>query len=108
MGATGSYAVYDPVTRRCTLARGTRATHRGDPGRSRRTARPAPRATAGPGGLPFEAAEVDLPEGSLIALYSDGLIQAGERDTDAGLTRLHHTLARPSASSAPAPCPRLR
>ena len=30
----------------------------------------------GLGGLPFEAAEIDLPEGSVLALYTDGLIEA--------------------------------
>ena len=31
----------------------------------------------GLGGLPFEAAEIELPEGSLLALYTDGLIESG-------------------------------
>ena len=39
----------------------------------------------GLGGLPFEAAEVELPEGSLLALYTDGLIEARDRDVEAGL-----------------------
>ncbi|MET7929844.1 SpoIIE family protein phosphatase [Streptomyces sp. NPDC005349] len=44
---------------------------------------PTPRPTPGPplglGGLPFEAAEFDLQEGSLIALYTDGLLEARPR-----------------------------
>ncbi|MER5185756.1 SpoIIE family protein phosphatase [Streptomyces sp. NPDC002896] len=50
------------------------------------------------GGLSFEAAEIDLPEGSLIALYTDGLIEALDHDIEAGLTRMCHALAQSSAS----------
>ncbi|BCK73661.1 hypothetical protein Srufu_076140 [Streptomyces libani subsp. rufus] len=71
VGATCLYAVYDPVSGRCTLARA------GHPppvvvtpdGRV-----DFPELPAGPplglGGLPFEAAELELPEGSLLALYT--------------------------------------
>ncbi|MGW1751749.1 SpoIIE family protein phosphatase [Streptomyces sp. NPDC002092] len=52
----------------------------------------------GLGGLPFEAAEVDRSEGSLLALHNDGLIEARDRDIETGLTRRRHALARPSAS----------
>ena len=50
-----------------------------------RTARPQPiELPAGPplgvGGLPFESAELELPEGSVLALYTDGLIETRERD----------------------------
>ncbi|MFD5844257.1 ATP-binding SpoIIE family protein phosphatase [Streptomyces chartreusis] len=76
-GATCLYAVYDPVARRCTLARaghvppvvvvrdGTADVLELPPG-----------PPLGRGGLPFETMEVDLPEGSLIALCTDGLIEA--------------------------------
>jgi anti-sigma regulatory factor (Ser/Thr protein kinase) len=47
----------------------------------------------GLGGLPFETAEYQLVEGSLLALFTDGLIQAPERDTDIGMDRLAEVLA---------------
>ncbi|MGW0705167.1 SpoIIE family protein phosphatase [Streptomyces sp. NPDC002643] len=99
LGATCLYAVYDPIAGRCTLAT---AGH------------PAPalvspdgtvtllEAPAGPplglGGLPFEAVEVDVPEGSLLALYTNGLITARDPDLDLGLDLLCHALAQPAAS----------
>ncbi|MFF5480050.1 SpoIIE family protein phosphatase [Streptomyces sp. NPDC012935] len=98
-GATCLYAVYDPVSRRCTLARA------GDvpPAVVVRdgTAElldPPPGPPLGQGGLPFETVEVDLPEGSLLALYTDGLIGAPDHDADAGLTALRQILARPATS----------
>ncbi|MEH0552064.1 MULTISPECIES: ATP-binding SpoIIE family protein phosphatase [unclassified Streptomyces] len=98
-GATCLYAVYDPVSRRCTLARAGHV----PPALTNRDGTvellelpPGP--PLGLGGLPFEATEVELPEGSLIALFTDGLIEARDHDVDAGLTRLRHALARPEAS----------
>ncbi|MDX3232740.1 SpoIIE family protein phosphatase [Streptomyces sp. ME19-01-6] len=96
LGATFLYAIYDPVTRRCTMARA------GHPV-------PAivapdgevtfPSLPAGPplglGSLPFESAELELPEGSLIALYTDGLIETCDQDIDVGLARLSNALAQP-------------
>ena len=97
-GATCLYAVYDPVSRAVTLARA------GHPG----PAVVSPEGTvdlldvpAGPplglGGLPFEAAEFTLPEGSLLALYTDGLIESRDRDIDEGIARLCRSLAHPAA-----------
>ncbi|MEU0661225.1 SpoIIE family protein phosphatase [Streptomyces lavendulocolor] len=83
VGATCLYAVYDPVSRNCALARA------GHPPPAVVT--PDGRASlldlpAGPplglGGLPYESAELSLAEGSLLALYTDGLVQAGDRGTD--------------------------
>ncbi|QNP74486.1 SpoIIE family protein phosphatase [Streptomyces roseirectus] len=89
VGATCLYAVYDPVTRRCTMARA------GHPppvvlvpgGRPRRVDLPAG-PPLGLGGLPFESAEIRLAEGSVLALYTDGLIESRERDVDAGFRAL--------------------
>ncbi|MFC8239849.1 sodium/proline symporter PutP [Streptomyces chartreusis] len=89
LGATCLYAVYDPVSRRCTLAR---AGHLppvivGPDGHAK-----IPDLPAGPplglGYLPFESVELDMAEGSLIALYTDGLIESFDRDIDVGLARL--------------------
>lgn len=97
MSASCLYVVYDPVSGRCSMARA------GHPF----PAMVAPDGTvdfldlpAGPplglGGIPFETAEFDVPEGSVLALYTDGLIHSAERDIDVGLDLLRATLARPS------------
>jgi PAS domain S-box-containing protein len=94
LSATCLYAVYDPISRRCTLAS---AGH------------PVPAVVtpggavdyldlpAGPplglGGLPFEEAEVELPEGSLLVLFTDGLIESRQRDIDAGLNAMRKVLS---------------
>ncbi|MFF8870583.1 ATP-binding SpoIIE family protein phosphatase [Streptomyces massasporeus] len=99
IGATCLYAVYDPVDGRCSLARAGHllpAVVSGDGTVDLLDLPPGP--PLGLGGLPFEAAEVDLPEGSLLALYTDGLVEGRDRDVDAGLTLLRHALAQPSAS----------
>ncbi|MFC9288007.1 SpoIIE family protein phosphatase [Streptomyces sp. NPDC057052] len=99
VGASCLYAVYDPVSRRCTLAR---AGHpppvllRPD-GEPRRVELPAG-PVLGVGGLPFESAELELAEGSVLAFYTDGLIESGERDADTGLRMLNKALAAYSES----------
>ncbi|MFJ1997517.1 SpoIIE family protein phosphatase [Streptomyces asiaticus] len=99
IGATCLYAVYDPVSRRCSLARA------GHPPPVLVT--PDGTATlldlpSGPplglGSLPFETVELELPEGSLLALYTDGLIGSRERDVDGAIDTLRSTLAQPAAS----------
>ncbi|MBX9392297.1 SpoIIE family protein phosphatase [Streptomyces sp. TRM72054] len=99
MGATCLYAVYDPVSRRCTLARA------GHP--SPLMVRPGGTAEevelpAGPplglGGLPFEAAELYLPEGTVLSFFTDGLIESRDRDVGLGHELLHEALSRSSAS----------
>ncbi|MER6523160.1 SpoIIE family protein phosphatase [Streptomyces sp. NPDC001553] len=96
IGATCLYAIYDPTTQMCTMARA------GHP----------PPAVMGPdgsvsfpdlpaglplglGGLPFETAEIHLPENSSLVLYTDGLIEDRHRDIDEDLDRLRSTLAHP-------------
>ncbi|MEV6165581.1 SpoIIE family protein phosphatase [Streptomyces sp. NPDC052052] len=95
LGATCLYAVYDPVTQRCTMAR---AGHPPPAVVSPNGHVSFPELPAGPplglGGLPFETAEVELPEGSLIALYTDGLIEGRDRDAERGMTRLGGALAQ--------------
>ncbi|MEE1831202.1 SpoIIE family protein phosphatase [Streptomyces sp. SP17KL33] len=99
IGATCLYAVYDPVSRRCTLARAGHVLPAvvGRDGTVDILELP-PGPPLGLGGLPFEAAEFELPEGSLLALYTDGLIEARDHDIGAGLARLRAALARPAAS----------
>ncbi|MFF4397380.1 SpoIIE family protein phosphatase [Streptomyces sp. NPDC001480] len=97
VGATCLYTVYDPVSGRCSVAR---AGH------------PPPVVTApdgqvapldlpagpplGLGGLPFEAREIELAEGSLLCLYTNGVIGERHIDADISLARLCAALTRPA------------
>ncbi|MFE7526939.1 SpoIIE family protein phosphatase [Kitasatospora sp. NPDC057542] len=99
IGASCLYAVYDPTSQRCTLARA------GHPPPA--VVHPdgtvtVPDLPAGPplglGGLPFETAELHLPEGSQLVLYSDGLLEDHRRDPDAALDRLRTALAQANRS----------
>ncbi|RKN09099.1 GAF domain-containing protein [Streptomyces radicis] len=98
VGATCLYAVYDPVGRTCVMARA------GHPAPV--LVRPDGRAElleapAGPplglGGLPFEATELSLPEGSLLALYTNGLVDV-DHDMARGQESLRQALAGRSTS----------
>ncbi|GGS13940.1 hypothetical protein GCM10010252_61740 [Streptomyces aureoverticillatus] len=98
-GATCLYAVYDPVSRRCVMAR---AGHL-PPAVVDPDGRPSfPDLPAGPplglGGLPFESLEIELPVGSLLALFTDGLVEARDRDIDHGLDTLGRVLSDRHAS----------
>ncbi|WP_230196853.1 SpoIIE family protein phosphatase [Streptomyces coriariae] len=94
IGATCLYAIYDPTSQRCVLAR---AGHP-PPALVRPDGKVSyPELPAGPplglGGLPFDAVEIDLPEGSQLVLYTDGLIEDRHRDVDVVLDELRGTLA---------------
>ncbi|QJS10027.1 SpoIIE family protein phosphatase [Streptomyces argyrophyllae] len=99
IGTTCLYAVYDPVSRRCSVARA------GHPPPALVTPDGTVRfldVPAGPplglGVLPFEALETELPEGSLLALYTDGLLQARDHDIDEALDKMSVALGRPARS----------
>ncbi|MFD7136363.1 SpoIIE family protein phosphatase [Streptomyces sp. NPDC059894] len=97
--ATCVYAVHDPGSGGCLVAR---AGH------------PPPAVVAldgavtfldGPPGTPlgtgaqeFRTEEVPLPPGSLLVLYTDGLIEARDRDLDQGLDQLARALRTPAPS----------
>ncbi|AVH60647.1 MULTISPECIES: SpoIIE family protein phosphatase [Streptomyces] len=100
VGATCLYAVYDPVTRRCTMARAGHLPPAIIDPQGRVTFPDLPTgAPLGIGlGVPFEAVELELPEGSLLALYTDGLIESRDRDIDVGMHRLGAALAQPGLS----------
>jgi serine phosphatase RsbU (regulator of sigma subunit)/anti-sigma regulatory factor (Ser/Thr protein kinase) len=96
IGATCLYAVYDPTEQRCLMARA------GHPPPA--LVRPDgtvsyPDLPAGPplglGGLPFDTVEIDVPEGSQLVLYTDGLIEDRHRDVDMVLDQLRAALAHP-------------
>ena len=97
LGASCLYAVYDPVARRCTIAR---AAHPPPAVVDADGCVTFPELPAGPplglGSLPFESVELELAEGSVLALYTDGLIYGRERrDADEGLDLLRAALAEP-------------
>ncbi|WP_232789578.1 SpoIIE family protein phosphatase [Streptomyces jeddahensis] len=92
--ATCLYAVYDPTDRVCTIVRA------GHP----------PPALVQPDGTvhfpqlpqnpplgaatpPFETVELTVPEGSLLVLYTDGLVESAFRDIDSGMGHLATALA---------------
>ncbi|MGW2517055.1 SpoIIE family protein phosphatase [Streptomyces sp. NPDC001617] len=99
VGATCLYAVYDPVSRRCTLAR---AGHPPPvvvpPGGAPQQVELPAGPPLGLGGLPFESAELELREGSVLSFYTDGLIETRERDVDASHELLCEALATYSDS----------
>ncbi|MFF7216626.1 SpoIIE family protein phosphatase [Streptomyces sp. NPDC008238] len=100
VGATCLYAVYDPATRRCAMARAGHPPPAVIDPEGRVSFPDLP--TGAPLGIglgdPFEAVELELPEGSLIALYTDGLIESREGDIEEGMHRLGTALAEPGRS----------
>ncbi|MFF3455248.1 SpoIIE family protein phosphatase [Streptomyces sp. NPDC002730] len=93
-GATCLYAIYDPVSRHCAMARAGHpvpALVHPDGSVS------FPDLPAGPplglGGMPFETAELELAEGTQLVLYTDGLIEDRTRDIDVGIELLRQALA---------------
>ncbi|MEU0337366.1 SpoIIE family protein phosphatase [Streptomyces sp. NPDC006193] len=94
-GATCLYAVYDPVGGRCTLSRAGHLAPVVVDDRGGVTSPDLPLSPPlGVGGHPFEAGELELPEGSRLVLFTDGLIEARGRDVDEGLDLLRSAVAR--------------
>ncbi|MDI9830391.1 SpoIIE family protein phosphatase [Streptomyces sp. KAU_LT] len=95
LGATCLYAVYDPVTRLCTMAR---AGHPPPVVVTPDGQVSYPEPPAGPplglGGLAFESAEIELAEHSLLGLYTNGLVESETADVDSGMARLGDLLSR--------------
>lgn len=100
--ATCLYAVYDPVTRVCTVAR---AGHPPPalvltdgtvhfPGA-------APEPPLGAASPPFETAHLNVPDGSLLVLYTDGLVESATRDVDSGMEQLAAVLAASADGGRP-------
>ncbi|WP_406473797.1 SpoIIE family protein phosphatase [Streptomyces sp. NBC_01615] len=96
--ATCVYAVYDAVTRRCTFANaGHLPPVLVEPGESALMLDVPPGMPLGVGGEPFEEVEVELPEGSLLALYTDGLVESRDHPLDEGLQAFVGALTDPSS-----------
>ncbi|MFF3946797.1 SpoIIE family protein phosphatase [Streptomyces sp. NPDC001902] len=97
MVATCLYAVYDPATRVCTMARAGHPPPAIIDPHGRVSFPDLP--TGSPLGVglgdPFEAVELELPEGSLVALYTDGLVESRDHDIEEGMKHLGTALAEP-------------
>ncbi|EMF54544.1 MULTISPECIES: SpoIIE family protein phosphatase [Streptomyces] len=95
--ATCVYAVYDSVTRRCTFANaGHLPPVLVEPGESALMLDVPPGMPLGVGGEPFEEVEVELPEGALLALYTDGLVESRDHPLDEGLQAFVGALTDPA------------
>ncbi|WP_083958491.1 SpoIIE family protein phosphatase [Herbidospora mongoliensis] len=105
MGATCLYAVYDPRTGHCTMATAGHpppaiVSPRGDV-----TFPPLPPGTPiGVGLGTFRSHDLHLSPGTLLALYTDGLIETRQADLDAGMARLGAALTRAAPRSATLEC----
>ncbi|MBM9504270.1 SpoIIE family protein phosphatase/ATP-binding protein [Actinacidiphila acididurans] len=94
IGATCVYAIYDPVERRCGIAR---AGHLPPLLRRPDGTLEFLDAPAGPplgiGGSPFVTTDVEVPGGSTLLLYTDGLVEDRGRDIDESLDLLRTALS---------------
>ncbi|MFJ1807001.1 MULTISPECIES: SpoIIE family protein phosphatase [unclassified Streptomyces] len=94
--ATCVYAVHDPASGGCLVARaGHPPPAVVTPGGALAFLDGSPGTPLGTGGQQFRTEEVPLPPGSLLVLYTDGLIEARGRDLDQGLDRLARALRSP-------------
>ncbi|MET8399137.1 SpoIIE family protein phosphatase [Streptomyces sp900116325] len=91
--ATCVYALYDSTTRTCSI---TRAGHPPPavvhPDGTVHFPLPVPDPPLGVAEPPFETVELTMPPGSLLVLYTDGLIESSEREMDQGMTDLAQLL----------------
>ncbi|WP_349637036.1 SpoIIE family protein phosphatase [Streptomyces sp. RerS4] len=96
LGATCLYAVYDPVSQHCVMARaGHLPPLTVAPDGSTEIVDLPTGPPLGLGGMPFETAELYLAEGSQLVLYTDGLVEERGRDISEGLEVLREALSRP-------------
>jgi hypothetical protein len=92
--ATCVYCVYDPVARRCAIANAGHVppvlVH--PDGRTEQI--PVPSGVPlGVGNVAFQTIEVAAPDGGLIALCTDGLVESRDRDLSEGLATLQESLS---------------
>lgn len=101
--ATCVYAVINPQTGSCSIAQaGHHPPVLVHPGDTTEVLDLPPGLPLGIGEGFFEASPVDLPPGTVLALYTDGLVESRLRPLDTGMTELREalgkTLAEPAAS----------
>ena len=104
-GATCLHVVYNPVSRRCRL---TSAGHlppvlRGPDGRTE-VVDLAAGPLLGMGQGPYQATDRQLAPGSILAMYTDGLIERPGEDIAEGISRLAQVLADDPARSVDQLC----
>ncbi|MFI6417216.1 SpoIIE family protein phosphatase [Streptomyces sp. NPDC050842] len=89
------YGVYDPLTLRCTLALagGPQPVLARPDGTTGTFDVPAAPPLGAGEGAPFAGTCLDLPEGSVIALYTDAFLPSAEEERKAGQDRLRRILA---------------
>ena len=91
--ATCLYAIYDPVTRRCSLANAGHLppvlARPGEPGRLLEIPTGVP---IGVGGHAFDTVEFDIADGEILVLYTDGLVETPMSDIGDGLEALRSAL----------------
>ncbi len=92
--ATCVCVVYDPVDRSCVMScAGHLPPVVVSPDGVARTIELPPGMPLGVGGADFESVEISIPEGSLLALYTDGLVERRGEDIEDGLKLLCETLS---------------
>ncbi|MER6355169.1 SpoIIE family protein phosphatase [Streptomyces sp. NPDC001634] len=101
--ATCLYGIYDPVTRRLSYASaGQPPPAVAHPDGTVTFLSMSPDPPLGVAAPPFETLETLLPADSLLALYSDGLVESKDRDVTTGMSRLAELLFQ-SVNAMPAP-----
>ena len=94
LGATCLYLVYDPISRVCSVAgAGHTPPAFVRPDGSVEFPQLPEHPPLGVGGVQFESVEYTLPEGTVIALYTDGLLDLRHRHADTALDRLAAALS---------------
>ncbi|TKA08936.1 SpoIIE family protein phosphatase [Actinacidiphila oryziradicis] len=94
--ATCVYAVYDAVTRRVIIANaGHLPPALVEPGEPAMFLDVPEGLPLGVGGEFFEEIEIQLPDGALLALYTDGLVESRNHPLDEGLESLRQALDEP-------------
>ncbi|WP_380277674.1 SpoIIE family protein phosphatase [Kitasatospora purpeofusca] len=97
--ATCLYAVYDPINRTCELASAGHVppvlVHPDGTGELLEIPAGAP---IGVGGVPFVAKTIDVSDGSMLVLCTDGLVEVRGGDIGAGLAALCGNLIDPTQS----------
>ncbi|MDH6629621.1 PAS domain S-box-containing protein [Streptomyces sp. LBL] len=95
------YAVYDSTTRICSLVRaGHPPPALVRPDGTVHFPEPEADPPLGAAEPPFETVELEVPEGSLLVLYTDGLVESAKRDIDDGMAELARMLSTAHAGGA--------
>ncbi|MFD0663672.1 SpoIIE family protein phosphatase [Thermocatellispora tengchongensis] len=88
------YAVYDPTSGECAMvSAGHPPPLLVHPDGTVQALDLAPDPPLGAAEPPLSMVELELPEGSVLALYTDGLVESSARDVDAGTAELARRLA---------------